>query len=120
MERFSKENDEFKDKLISEILEEGSYSIANNDFEDKILHKIYTHVNDEKAIVSKIKLSLKFFYFGMGLVFMCLLGFILRDSLLNQGTNTFVYTLALFFSTILGILLIDNYKRIISRFSLSV
>jgi len=119
MDKARKENEEFKDEFISKIIEEGSYVISNESFEDQILQKIHTHVDDKEKIISKIKLSLKFFCVGLGLIFVCLLGFIFRDFFSNQSTNTntFVYVLFLFFSTIMGILSIENYKRVINNFS---
>lgn len=117
MDKVRKEDEEFKDGFISEILEKANYSIPNKDFEDQILQKIHTHVNDKEEILSKIKLSLKFFYAGLALVFVCVLGVIFREALFHQSTNAFFYVLVLFFSTILGILLIENYKRVIRNFS---
>ncbi len=117
MNKERKENNEFKDEFISEIIEKGRYSISNEDFEDQILQKIHTNVNDKEEIISKIKLSLKFFCLGLVLIFVCLLGLILRDSLSDQNTNVLTYVLVLFFTTALGILSIENYKRVINNYS---
>ncbi|MEM9299217.1 MAG: hypothetical protein AAGA64_12620 [Bacteroidota bacterium] len=109
---------EFKDDFIKAVVAKGSRRMPNDDFENQLMSKIQAANDYKKEVSVKLMLSLKFFVGAL------VLGLIMILSLLFERV-TFSYNLkhmavgALFIIALMGILNIENYKRLIRKYSTS-
>ena len=112
-----KERQEFKDDFIKDVVEKGKRTIPNEDFENQIMQKIYARTAYKKEVASKLKKSMCFFYFGLLLIIGYTFATIINKFVLNDILN-FISILTLFFASIIGIIFLSNYKRLLSFFSI--
>ena len=111
------ERQEFKDNFIKDFVEKGKRTISNEGFENQIMQKIYTKTTYKKEVASKLKRSMYFFYCGLFLIVIYTFVTILNKFILND-INNFISVLTLFFASIIGIIFVGNYKRLLYYFSI--
>ena len=109
------ERQEFKDDFIKDFVEKGKRKISNENFENQIMQKIYERTTYKKEVVSKLKKSMYFFCSGLFLIIMYIFNTVLIKFSLNDE-RSFISVLALFFASIIGIIFLSNYKRLLNYF----
>lgn len=109
-------SEEFKDDLIRDIVKKGMRSMPNPDFEDQMMLKIQDESAYKKEVSSQLRTSLEFFIgaliLGIGLTLVVLFGVVFEQYEIKTMT-----ILALFVMSLIGILNIDNYRRLIKKYS---
>ncbi len=112
----TQESEEFKDDFIKEIIVKGKRPLPNTDFDNKVMLKIASANAYKEEIAAKLMLSLK--YFIMALVIGLALGLFLLIDKVSLGLDlTYIGVLGLFILSVAGILNVDNYKRLLNKYS---
>jgi len=110
------ESEEFKDDLIHEIVKSGARSLPNVQFEDQMMLRIQKELDYKKEVSAQLKFSFQFFVmallFGIGLVLVILL-----DKILGEYEIKTVVILVLFITSIIGVMNVGNYHRLINKYS---
>jgi hypothetical protein len=111
-----KESEEFKDDLIKEAVKMGARSLPNTLFEDQMMLKIKADENCKAEVSTQLKLSVRFFV-GAMLTGALLALVVLFGGLLGEYNVKTISILSLFAVGVIGVLNMDNYSRLISKFS---
>ena len=107
---------EFKDEFIREVVRKGARKMPNHNFEDQMMSIILASNNYKSEVSARLMLSLKFFIGAM------VLGLVMIFSLLLEHVSfsvnlKYMAIGALFVTLVIGILNIDNYKRLLRKYS---
>ena len=104
------------DDLIGDIVRNGARTLPSADFENQVMRKIQMELDHKNEVTSQLRTSLRFFLgallTGTGLLVVVLFGQVFTQF----GGSTFAI-LALFILGLVGIMNIENYKRIIRNYS---
>lgn len=112
-----RESEEFKDDFIRAVVAKGARKIPNADFEEQVMLKVNEVVNYKKEVSSKLALSFRSFL-GALLLGVALMLSILLDKVRFSYDLKYVAVMSLFVITVIGVLNIDNYKRLLNKYSL--
>ncbi len=112
-----KEQEEFKDDFISDIIKNGSRTLPNDNFENQMLLKLASKSNYKKEVSRMLVLSMRLFVVGLILGSMLIVSLLFGESIFQFNNKTLV-VIALFAIVVIGILNIENYKRIINKYSM--
>lgn len=108
---------EFKDEFIKGFVKKGNRVIPNEDFENQIMQKIYGTTTYKKKVKSKLKRSMYFAYCVLSLIILYTFISIFKSSVFDEVVNS-ISIATLFFTIVISILVVDNYKRLLYLFSL--
>jgi len=112
-------NDEngFEDDFLRNIVKSNARTLPNQSFEDQLMSKINAEEHYRNEVMMQLKKSLKCFSlaisFAVGLVLVMLFG-----ELSTAFNSTTIEVLALFSLAIIAILNVDNYSRLITKYSI--
>ncbi len=110
------ESEEFKDDFINEIVKKGARTLPNPQFEDQTMQMIQKELDYKKEVSSQLKTSLQFFVgaflLGISLILAMLIG-----KIFGQYDIKTIAILALFATCVIGILNLDNYHRLINKYT---
>lgn len=101
---------EFKDDFIKDFVEKGNRTISNKDFENEIMSKIHAKAANKKEMATKLKRSMYFFYAGLAIIIIYMCSLILHKFISNN-TTSFTTVLVLFVVIVIGVVMVDNYKK---------
>ena len=111
------ENQKFKDEIISDIIKKSGQKLHSDNFDDKVMSKIYYDLELKKEVSHPLKLSLVFFVVGTVLGIGATIFFMLySDAILGFSTKDFGLTV-LFVIGVLSIMSFDNLRRLINTYS---
>lgn len=108
---------EFKDEFIKAVVEKGSRKMPNHDFEDQVMSKIQASYDYKKEVSARLKLSMKFFTGALVLGLTMILVLLFEHVTFSYNLK-YVAVGALFVIIAMGFLNIDNYKRLIRKYSI--
>lgn len=111
------ESEEFKDDLIRDIVKTGARTLPNVNFEDQMMLAIQAEVDYKQKVAAQLKTSLRFFLVAL-LSGVILTLVILFDATLGEYINILT-VLTLFLIIVFGVLNINNYRRLIRKYSWS-
>lgn len=110
------ESEEFKDELIKSIVKESERSMPNPDFEFQMMLRVQQESAYKKEVAFELRTSVRFFqgalFAAFGLTLASLFG-----ELFVQHYGKTIAVLALFVIAIVGVLNLDNYQRLIKKYS---
>ena len=105
-----KNNLEFQDGFVESVLQNADHTILTIDFENQLMKKVRANHSYKKEVTSRLKKSMFYFLIGILLIILYPLVSILRKPLFESSTNILSVSV-LFFSIIIGVITIDNYRR---------
>ena len=110
------ELEEFNDDFIRDIVKKGAINLPNDDFENEMMLKLHSDSGYKKEVSAKLILSMRFFIGGVVLGVVLMLSLLFWESMSKYNNKTLVI-MALFVIGVMAILNIDNYKRLINKYS---
>ena len=110
------ESEEFKDDLIRGIVRKGARTLPDANFEDQMMLKIQNELDYKNEVSSQLKTSLRFFV-GALLSGISLMLVVLFGKVFAQYEIKTIAILALFVMSLVGILNVNNYQRLIKKYS---
>ncbi len=110
------ESEEFKDDFIKRIVRTEARPFPNANFENEMMLNIQSESAYKKEVSTQLRTSLKFFV-GALLSGIVLTLFILSGEVFDQYEIKTTAILALFVLVLVGVLNIDNYQRLIKKYS---
>jgi len=111
-----KDTSEFKDDFVESIVKKANRNVLNEDFENKLMATIQNTHTYKKEALSRLKKSMFYFFVGILLIgIYSLVSFI--DKSIVSSSISILSILTLFFSTIIAIVFMDNYKRLFKSMS---
>ncbi|MEX1241486.1 MAG: hypothetical protein WEB30_17325 [Cyclobacteriaceae bacterium] len=107
----------FHDDDLYSIMKKGKRTMPFDDFEDKVMDKIYYEYAHKRVVSNKLKLSLIFFIIGTvsGIV-LALLFSTFGDPVFGMHPKTLTL-LILFIIAVVAIMSLDNFLRLIKKYS---
>jgi anaerobic C4-dicarboxylate transporter len=111
-----KEALEFKDDFVASILQNKNQKTLDESFEKQLMNAIIEKQAYKKEVTSKLKKSMGYFFAGILLIGLYSL-FIIIDKSFFKSSMNILSVFILFFTIILSIVVIDNYKRFFKSFS---
>lgn len=106
-----KTNEDFK--TIKTFLEKGKFALDNPNFEENLMSKIVLEKNYRVRVRSFIKKGFICFIGGLTLCVILTLWFLFKNN-----SYEVISILCLFFLGILGVLLTDNYLKLLSNYKI--
>lgn len=111
------ETEESKDDLIRELVKGGARTLPNAHFDNQVMLEIQREINHKNEVATHLRASMHFFLgalvSGVGLLLI-----ILFNHVLDQNDLKILIILMLFGACVIGILNVDNYRRLINNHSL--
>lgn len=102
---------EFKDDFIESIAKKATRKVLNENFENLLMSNIQKTYTYKKDVSSKLKKSMLYFFLGILVIGIYTLILIIDKSVVSRFINI-LSILTLFFSIIIAIVFMDNYKRL--------
>jgi len=107
----------FDDDELYTIMKKGKRTMPFDDFEDKVMAKIHYEHAYKGVVSNKLKLSLIFFIIGMVSGIVLVLLFSLFGSPVFGINPKTLALLILFIIAVVGIMSLDNFLRLIKKYS---
>jgi len=111
-----KERLEFKDDFVKSIAKKANRNFLTEDFDNKLMVSIQNKHTYKKEATSRLKKSMFYFVIGILLVAVYTLISIIGKSINSSSVRT-LDIVTLFFSIIIAIAFMDNYKRLFKSMS---
>lgn len=110
-----KEPNEFSDDFVRNAVKDSRKILSNDSLENQIMLKIYAEKKYKDNVLYQLRRSLQFF---IGALFLSLglMAIIAFGDVYTINNTKIAEVLSLFFIMIIGILNIDNYRRLIGKF----
>lgn len=111
------QDDELKDDELFTIMKKGKRTMPFNDFEDRIMTRIYEETSYKEVVSNKLKLSLIFFVIGIASgVALTLLFSVFGKPVLGISPETLALPI-LFVIAVVAIMTLDNFLRLIRKYN---
>jgi len=111
------QDDELKDDELFTIMKKGKRTMPFNDFEDRIMTRIYEETTYKEVVSNKLKLSLIFFVIGIASgVALTLLFSVFGKPVLGINPETLALPI-LFVIAVIAIMTLDNFLRLIRKYN---
>ncbi|MEL6557321.1 MAG: hypothetical protein AAFQ94_04005 [Bacteroidota bacterium] len=111
------ESEEFKDELVAGIVKKEARMLPNPDFGNDTMLKIQEAAAYKKEVSARLKASLWCFLGALAVGITLGIVVIFGELFTQLGSNKVLTILGLFSVTLIGILGLDNYRRLIKRYS---